>query len=157
MDGATAPLSEVLTKSAGVVSKEVTKSAKAVSKEMMKGGRRMLSDVQDKANTLADTKQDAAGDFLKTMSEALTEGAGYLSERGYGGGSQIVTFVAKELDSFADEVSGRTPREMLDEATALARRHPGVMIAGALLAGFAVIRLFRADDSDDEGDSEDEE
>lgn len=51
---------------------------------------------------------------------------------------------AQGVEELAGDISRRTLAEIYDEAEAAVRRRPGVTVAAAALAGFALLRLFRA-------------
>ena len=51
---------------------------------------------------------------------------------------------AEGVEEFSGEISRRTFGEIYDEVEAAVRRRPGVTVAAAALAGFALFRFFRA-------------
>ncbi|GJE42794.1 hypothetical protein [Methylobacterium soli] len=51
---------------------------------------------------------------------------------------------AEGVEELAGDISRRTFAEIYDEVEAAVRRRPGVTVAAAALAGFALFRLFRA-------------
>ena len=51
---------------------------------------------------------------------------------------------AEGVEEFSGEISRRTFGEIYDEVEAAVRRRPGVTVAAAALAGFALFRFFQA-------------
>ena len=51
---------------------------------------------------------------------------------------------AEGIEEFSEGISHRTFSELYDEVDAAVRRHPGVTVAAAALAGFALFRWFSA-------------
>ncbi|ACA15297.1 hypothetical protein M446_0739 [Methylobacterium sp. 4-46] len=51
---------------------------------------------------------------------------------------------AEGVEALADGIAARTPGEIYDEVDAAIRRRPGIALAAAALAGFALFRLVRA-------------
>lgn len=51
---------------------------------------------------------------------------------------------ADGVDEFAEGIARRTLGEIYDEVDAAARRRPGITLAAAALAGFALFRLLQA-------------
>jgi hypothetical protein len=57
---------------------------------------------------------------------------------------RFISTAADKLDEAATFVSDREPSQLLDDAQQVARRQPGVVIAGGLIAGLLIGRALRS-------------
>ncbi|WP_320778458.1 hypothetical protein [Streptomyces sp. CRN 30] len=82
---------------------------------------------------------------LATNIRYLAEDLRYMSETGKpeSPAASLVSQVAERGQTLADRLDREGPGELLDGVRDFARRRPGLFLAGAALAGFAVSRLGR--------------
>ena len=134
------------------VASEATSEAKAVAGHAKDQLGDFVGQARDEVRRQADDRSAQAATGLRTLADqvgALKEGrteesgnlAGYLDE------------AQAKVSSFAARVEQGGAQGVLDDLTSLARRRPGVFLAGAAAAGFAAGRFLRAARADDGGQS----
>lgn len=64
---------------------------------------------------------------------------------------------AETLESTANRLAAKDPDELIDDTREFIRRSPGVALAGAAIAGFAIARLVKSGLSFGEDDGEDDD
>lgn len=98
--------------------------------------------IRDSVQNGAATAQDAlgaTGDRLAEMLRHAAEAAESNSMRAH-----VLSVAATGVSSASATLRDRSLSEISDDVQALARRHPGLFMAGAAIAGFALARLLRA-------------
>jgi len=134
------------------VASEATSEPKAVAGHAKDQLGDFVGQARDEVRRQADDRSAQAATGLRSLADqvgALKEGrteeagnlAGYLDE------------AQAKVSSFAARVEEGGAQGVLDDLTSLARRRPGVFLAGAAVAGFAAGRFLRAARSDDGGQS----
>lgn len=89
----------------------------------------------------ANRKQDAVR-AVSDVAAAIRE-----SGSGFEGAPHVKAFfdsAAAGVEELSDDISRRTVGELYDEVDAAIRRRPGVALAAAAVAGFALYRFFQA-------------
>jgi hypothetical protein len=116
----------------------------------------IAGDVKDKAVGAAETAgglaRDIAGQKATEAKDTLAD-EGYrlaqtmrtaAADRGQTLQAKVLEVAAGGVDSIADSLSGRSIRDLFADVQAFAGRNPGVFVAGAAVAGFAVARFVRS-------------
>ena len=89
--------------------------------------------IEEVKDGLARQVKDAAG----ALRRAAADQQGTVPAR-------VLETLASSVEGSADRLSGRSFSSLASEAAMIARRHPGALVAGAVLAGFAATRFARA-------------
>ena len=115
--------------------------------------REQAAKVKDKAKTVAaDTgkkienalnEQRATGaDYLQNMA-GLVHQAADVFDREIPQASRYIHQAAQQIDTVADTVRTKNVRDAVYDVQDFARRQPAIFFGGALLLGFAAVRLFK--------------
>ena len=106
----------------------------AASNVATQAGRTVETKASDAMQQLGGTLQEVAG-AIRTAGENLRD----QQPQVYG----IADTAARQVERAADYVQQHEPREVLDEAQAVARRQPALVLGGGLAIGLALGRLLR--------------
>ena len=108
--------------------------------------RQTASDAADAARGMAaeqtERAKSAVAEEVSSVAHALRTAADDLRE----GSAQERTFaqIADTLADTAEAIRGKDLGQMMQEATAMARRHPMTFLGGAALLGFTAMRFAKA-------------
>lgn len=123
---------------AGVAADE----AKGVAADAQAQARHLLDDARSTVEEQSRTQLESLVSTLQGFADDLEKMA-----RGDGPGSglahDLVQEVGDRAKSLSDQVRGREPSELLDQARSFARRRPGTFLLGALAAGVVAGRVAR--------------
>jgi hypothetical protein len=97
--------------------------------------------VKEKAAGAVSAQQRKAVEQLRTVAGGLHEAAARHIEPGPA--ADQARQIADRLSAAASWLDDREPGDLLEEVRALARRRPGLFVAGAAVAGLAIGRLTR--------------
>lgn len=117
--------------------------------------------IQEQVSKIGDRARDVAADAERKIGDAVDQqrasGASYLHhvadlvhqaadvfDREVPQASQYIHQAAEHIDTVADAVRTKRAREVVDDVQAFARQQPAIFFGGALLLGFAAIRIFKA-------------
>lgn len=102
-----------------------------------------VKQVQSQVGSQATSQRDKLSETLRTFGDDLEK-----MVQGEGSGSGIAADIAREVSdrvrSISSQIENREPADLLDDVRSFARRKPGVFLLGALVAGVAAGRVFRA-------------
>ncbi len=102
-----------------------------------------VKQVQSQVGTQATSQRDKLSETLRTFGDDLEK-----MVQGEGSGSGMAAEIAREVSdrvrSISTQIENREPTELLEDVRSFARRKPGVFLLGALVAGVAAGRVFRA-------------
>ncbi|MEU8843156.1 hypothetical protein AB0D97_29190 [Streptomyces roseus] len=115
---------------------------------------------KDLVGELRSQLQDQAQTQTRRLAENVRKVAGELREMGRNGdpdstAAGLVRQIADGGHQVADHLEKRGPDGLLDDLQDFARRRPGVFLAGAALAGFAVARAGKGVGAASSSDSDD--
>lgn len=123
---------------AGVAADE----AKSVAADAQAQARHLLDDARSTVEEQSRTQLESLVSTLQVFADDLEKMA-----RGEGPGSGLARDVVQEVGdrakALSDQVRGREPSELLDQARTFARRRPGTFLLGALAAGVVAGRVAR--------------
>jgi hypothetical protein len=97
----------------------------------------------DKLRGLADDGKGRATGLLDNFSEVINEAARSIDERLGEDYGRYAHQAADAVASFAGRVREKTIEDLLEDSRSAVRASPGVAIAAAAVAGFAVMRVVR--------------
>ena len=98
----------------------------------------------DKARLFAEDGKAKAGGALDQLATLLNDAAAQVDEKlgaQYGGYARTA---ADSVTSFSDQVKAKDIDELIEDATALVRKSPGIAIGAAAALGFVVARLIQS-------------
>lgn len=112
----------------------------------------------DTIGAARDAVTDRAGHVAEAVSDAGTRLAGKLRDvadqaEGEGFPARALHLVAGGLSDAAKGLSNQSISTLLADTRAFARRNPAIFVLGAAVAGFALMRLIKAGDSDERADA----
>jgi hypothetical protein len=124
-------------------------------------GEKMTDKIQEQASRISDKARDVAADAEQKIANVVDEqrasGASYLHhvaglvhqaadvfDREVPQASQYIHQAAEHIDTVADAVRTKRAREVAHDVQIFARQQPAIFFGGALLLGFAAVRIFKA-------------
>jgi hypothetical protein len=106
------------------------------------------SDVGHELKQTAEQQKTRGVDALKGFAHAIETAAGELEGQSPGVARHIRE-AAKNVEGLSNNLRNRSVDELMHAASDLARSQPGVFIAGAVAAGFALSRFLKSSAPDD--------
>ena len=101
------------------------------------------SQATDKVNNIIRDQRAAGADYVKGFAQAVHRAAGEF-EQDIPQASRWIHGMAGHIDSVADAVREREPRELLNDVQDFARRQPALFFGGAMILGFAALRFLKS-------------
>ncbi len=98
--------------------------------------------------SLIDRQRARAADAVDEVVAAILDGAHRLEEGGQMALARSALSLARRADRVGQYVRARPLHAMVDDASAVARRHPGAFVTSAFAAGLLLGRLARSSSSD---------
>ena len=102
----------------------------------------MVSGLRDEAAVRGEALKDGMADEGVNIADTLRRAADDRGDESFAG--RLLNTLADGVTDAADGLRGRSLNETIDEAMAYSRRNPGVFVAAAAIAGFALVRFARA-------------
>lgn len=128
---------------AGTAKEEAVNVASTAAQEARGVVGEAVRQVSDQVGDQATTQRDRLSETLRTLGddlEKMAAGEGAAS----GMAADLVREVSDRARSMGSHLENREPGQLVDDARDFARRRPGTFLLGALVAGVAAGRLFRA-------------
>lgn len=107
-------------------------------------GEDMISDATATARSRLERSKSTAADSAASTSEVLDQAADNFSAHGQETLARATSMLAGKLSQLASDLENRSIDELGREARELARRNPGLFVAGGLAIGIALSRFFKA-------------
>lgn len=114
----------------------------------------LVGTAQDTATHYVEEGKEVAAGHLNTFANAVRKASDELSANDQGVAARLVTEAADGLQKVANSISGASVDEMMTSVTAFARRNPGALVIGAVLAGVALGRFAKASSERSHGHGE---
>ena len=109
---------------------------------------RITEAARTQATAQAETAKDALADtgerLAQSLRSALDGGDDSVQAR-------LMAAAADAVTDLSNQLRGRSFNDLLNDASAFARRNPGAFVAAAALAGFAIARFARASATSNQG------
>lgn len=131
---------DTATTAAGEVAGTAKDQTRRVADEARARARDVGGTIRDRVSEEADTLARRAVQSVRTWSDELES----MAEGRTSPTARVVGEVAARGRSAADYVEDHGMRGLVDQVQSFARRRPGLFLAGAAAAGFAVARLAKA-------------
>lgn len=116
----------------------------AAADRIRQAGQDAASDVTAQARAQLDRGRSTAADTVASTSEVLDHTADDLRAHGQETLAQATTALAGQLSTLARRLEQSSVEELTRDARELARRNPGLFVAGGVAIGLALGRFFRA-------------
>jgi hypothetical protein len=121
--------------------------------ERLRGGRDNLStQAADKARGLVGQGLERSAEALANVGKLVGETAEGLDERLGEDYGNYARRAAGAIDNAASNLASKDPDELVDDTREFIRKSPGMALAGAAIAGFAIARLIKSGLASDEGE-----
>jgi hypothetical protein len=146
-------LSETAEEQAQWLGQEVKTAASEAGEKVTSTVREQAAKVGDKARSVA---ADAGRKIENALNEQRTSGADYLQnvaglvhqaaevfDREVPQASRYIHQAAQQIDTVAEAVRTKNVQDAVHDVQDFARRQPAIFFGGALLLGFAAVRLFK--------------
>ena len=121
------------------------------------GSDKLSAQAADKARDFVGQGIERSAEAIANVSRLIGDTASGLDDRL---GEEYGTYArraAETLEGTANRLAAKDPDELIDDTREFIRKSPGVALAGAAIAGFAIARLIKSGLSLGEDDGEDED
>jgi hypothetical protein len=118
------------------------------------GGGKLSTQAADKARGLVGQGLERSAEALANVGRLVGETAEGLEERLGEEFGDYARRAAGAIEGTANNLAAKDPDELIDDTRRFIRKSPGVALAGAAIAGFAIARLIKSGLSADEDDGE---
>jgi len=121
--------------------------------------RAITGTIKEEAERLFDEQKGRAAAKVGRYGKVIHQAAHALHAVKADGLAEFVDEAAEKVEGITDYIEERNLAQVLQDAGEVARRHPGMMLGGMFLTGFALARFLKAsaERGDGEGGDEDEE
>lgn len=116
----------------------------AVKEQAAQKGHEMKEEAAERARTKFEEGKQYGEKNLESTAQALRDAAGTLKEDDQEAMARYTEWAAGQVDSVADYFRDRSVDDVLHDARYMARRNPGMVLGGALMAGFLAARFLKA-------------
>lgn len=120
------------------------------------GGEKLSGQAADKARGLVGQGLERSAEALANVGKLVGETAEGLDERLGEEYGNYARRAAEAIDSAANSIASKDADELIEDTRQFIRKSPGVALAGAAIAGFAVARLLKSGLGSDDSDDRDE-
>ena len=132
-----------------------TSSSGSLTERIRAGGGKLSVQAADKARGLVGQGLERSAEALANIGRLVGETADGLEERLGEEFGDYARRAAGAIEGTANSLAAKDPDELIDDTRQFIRKSPGVALAGAAIAGFAIARLIKsglaaADDDDDD-------
>lgn len=135
--GSTASSQAGSTSTTGDAARRTMDEAKEYTKDM--AGR-----AKEQGRSMFDEQKDSAARQVDSAAHAFRNTAEQLQGEGQSQASRYVGMFAEQLESFGGQLRHKNMDSLIRDAEDLARRSPGVFLAGSVVAGFVLARFLKS-------------
>ncbi len=115
-------------------------------------GGKLSAQAADKARGIVGQGLERSAEALANVGKLVGETADGLDERLGEDYGDYARRAAGAIENAANNLAAKDPDELVDDTREFIRKSPGVALAGAAIAGFAIARLIKSGLSTDESD-----
>jgi uncharacterized protein YjbJ (UPF0337 family) len=130
--------------SAGTVADQARHAVAEVAGQAKEQASNLADQARSRAEGVMQQRQSDAGRRVEQVAGALLQAAHKLDEEGQSSLSGYATRAASSLERAGRYVRESSPRDVLRDADAFARRNPAAIIAGAFVAGLLLARFVKS-------------
>ena len=142
---------DVVGEQAAKVADTAEEQVTEVAEETQVATQQLIGELRDQIKEQTQVQGQLLADQIRSLTRELRRMSEHGSEDSLA--TSVVRRVADNGDRVADELYERGPEGLLDEVKVFARRKPGLFLAGAALAGFAVSRAGKGVRAASDGNS----
>ena len=135
-----------------------TGSGGSLAERLRGGGGKLSTQAADKARGIVGQGLERSAEALANVGRLVGETADGLDERLGEDYGNYARRAAGAIENAATSLASKDPDELVDDTREFIRKSPGVALAGAAIAGFAIARLIKSglSSSEEEDDDRDE-
>jgi hypothetical protein len=126
------------------MTENVRRKASEVKEEVKERASRVASDVKQQAASMAEQRKGRLADQVHGVAEALRATGQKLHEDQNEQIAPLADAAAERIDGIANYVREHDLASLYNDVNRFARRHPELIVGGALLLGFALARFLKA-------------
>ncbi|MFP4347423.1 MAG: hypothetical protein ACOC3W_01680 [Thermodesulfobacteriota bacterium] len=115
-----------------------------VKEQAAQKGHEMKEEAEEKARTKFEEGKQYGERNLESTAQALRDAAGTLKEDDQEAMARYTEWAAGQVDSVAGYFRDRSVDDVLHDVRYMARKNPGMVLGGALMAGFLAARFLKA-------------
>ncbi|HBG17899.1 MAG TPA: hypothetical protein DDY32_01075 [Desulfobulbaceae bacterium] len=98
----------------------------------------------DRGRKYLEQGKGTTAEFIQDFAEAMETAASQLENRDRKTASSYIKLVSRELQRWSSSLRDNAVDSIARQVQAFAGQHPGMVLGGAAVAGFAVTRIFRS-------------
>ncbi|HEX2227728.1 MAG TPA: hypothetical protein VHM64_11340 [Candidatus Binatia bacterium] len=129
---------------AGDSSKTATETVNAGIGEAKAKASQTLEEAQRRGKDHLSAQKHNAAEQAEKFSDALDQASARLREEGQPSLAQYTEQIASSISGLAEKFRERSVDDLIRDTRDLARREPGLFLAGSVALGFAISRFFKA-------------
>ena len=148
---------------AGAVRESASGAAEQVKQRASEMTRAITGGIADEAGRLFDEQKGKAASKVARYGKVIHQSAHALRAVKADGVADYVDAAAEKVEGINEYLEERNLAQVIEDVGEVARRHPGMMLGGMFVAGFAMARFLKAsaegaeEDSGGEAESGDDE
>ncbi|QIG50394.1 hypothetical protein G5V57_23275 [Nordella sp. HKS 07] len=132
---------------------KVTSTVKEQAAKIGDKAKSVATDTGMKIENLIDEQRASGASYLQNVADLVHQAADVFDKE-IPQASRYIHQAAQQIDTVAETVRTRRMREVAHDVQDLARRQPALFFGGALLLGFAAVRVFKAGPSQSSQENE---
>ena len=129
---------------AGDSAKTATETASGGIEEAKAKASQTLEEAQRRGKDHLSAQKHKAAEQAGKLSDALDQASARLREEGQPSLAQYTEQIASSISGLAEKFRERSVDDLIRDTRDLARREPGLFLAGSVALGFAISRFFKA-------------
>jgi hypothetical protein len=104
----------------------------------------MANKAKEKGRTMFDQQKETAVGQVDSVARAFRNTADHLQGEGQAQVGRYIAMAADQIEAFGSRLRQKDLDTLIDDAQNMARRSPGVFLAGSIVAGFLVARFLKS-------------
>lgn len=120
------------------------KTVPEVEEQAKKKVQSLKEEAVDRGRKYIEQRKGTAADFIKDFADAMETAAGQLEERDRKTVGSYIRSASREMQRWSSSLRDYGVDMIAEQVQTYAGRHPGMVLGGAAVAGFAVTRVFRS-------------
>lgn len=142
--GSTGGLSETASAMKASAIDSVKQNSSRIAGEAKQYAGDMANRAKDKGRSVFSEKKDSAIGQMDTVAQALRTTAQQIQEGGQPQVARYIGMAADQVESIGGRLREKDLDTLIDDAQNMARRSPGVFLAGTVVAGFLIARFLKS-------------
>ena len=142
---------------AGTIRESAGSAAEQVKEKAVDMTRAITGTIKEEAERLFDEQKGKAASKVTRYGKVIHQAGHALRAVKADGLAEFVDGAAEKVEGITDYLEERNLAQVLQDAGEVARRHPGMMLGGMFVTGFALARFLKASGSREEDDGASDE